>query len=110
MRNCVGLSCSNDYIACGSEDGLIYIYHKDLSHPIITVGVAESMSSGTLPATKVDSFFSGTIRDDTQGIQENAVSLRWRPSTFELCAGTNIGRVIMLKLLDYDSVDSELEH
>ncbi|CAH1448232.1 unnamed protein product [Lactuca virosa] len=32
-KNFVGLTVSNDYIACGSETNEVFVYHKDISRP-----------------------------------------------------------------------------
>ena len=34
-KNFVGLSCNNDYIACGSENNSMYIYYKEISYPSV---------------------------------------------------------------------------
>ena len=43
-RNFVGLTVSNDHIACGSETNEVYIYRKDLPLPIASVNCSREQS------------------------------------------------------------------
>jgi len=43
-RNFVGLTVSNDHIACGSETNEVYIYRKDLPLPIASVDFSKEQS------------------------------------------------------------------
>jgi len=47
-KNFVGLSCTGDYISCGSEDNSVVTYHKDFSNPAIAHKFNENVSNDAI--------------------------------------------------------------
>jgi E3 ubiquitin-protein ligase RFWD2 len=72
-RNFVGLCGNADFFACGSEDCSVYVYHKDLTGPVVRYGL-ESQAS----------FVS---------------SVCWKPGSNTLIAASNTGSLEVLDLL-----------
>lgn len=71
-RNFVGLCGSGDFFACGSEDNAVYVYHKDLTGPVVSYCL------------------------DSPG--NSVTSVCWRPDSNTLVAANNSGTLEAFEL------------
>lgn len=85
VQNFVGLSVSDGYIACGSENNAVYAYHKSLPMPM-----ASHAFRGADPVTGQE------IEDDAG---QFVSSVCWRDKSNMLVAANSMGNIKLLEMV-----------
>lgn len=77
-KNFVGLSTSNDFIACGSENNAVYCYYKSLSKPVICHKFTKERT---------------TDADDAEDTANFVSSVCWKKNSNVLLAANSLGTI-----------------
>lgn len=83
-KNFVGLSTSNDFIACGSENNAVYCYYKSLSKPVICHKFTKERTADT---------------DDAEDTANFVSSVCWKKNSNVLLAANSLGTISIMDLV-----------
>ena len=89
-KNFVGLSVSNDWISCGSEDNTVYAYHKDCKTPI---------TKYRFPHAPVPFHDPQYTQEDDQLSSGFVSSTCWKSNTSTLLAANSKGIIKVLQMV-----------
>lgn len=79
-KNFVGLSCSGDYISCGSENNTVVTYHKEFPNPAVSYKFDSPIGP---PRSESSPFIS---------------AIAWKHRKNALIAANNLGDLKILQL------------